>query len=184
MNKTLKLDPLSEYYRECRYCKDKFMANHQLRSFCPEKYGISNYCKYRYKVLLQGARLAGDNVIVNHKDSIIASPGVDLVNKALDGHASTEAANDYAGVNSTASDKRTTAENIQVIDILMQKSKGESLELSLREISNAGLDILTYDSKRKLPGCDLFFIEIGNYALFWIHKNKILITTIAETLWI
>jgi hypothetical protein len=57
MKKVLELDPTSEYYRVCPYCKEPFMAHHQLQKFCPVKNDVPNYCKHRYKVLKQGADL-------------------------------------------------------------------------------------------------------------------------------
>ena len=42
-------DPLGEYFRLCPYCKDAFIANHLSRKFCPEKNGVADYCKNRFK---------------------------------------------------------------------------------------------------------------------------------------
>ena len=47
------LDPENEYYRSCPYCGTKFMADHMLQIYCPEKYGKKNYCKNRQKRRIQ-----------------------------------------------------------------------------------------------------------------------------------
>lgn len=47
----MRADPRNEYSRECPYCEELFIADHMSRKYCPEKNGIKNYCKNRYKRL-------------------------------------------------------------------------------------------------------------------------------------
>lgn len=44
-------DPRGEYKRICPYCKQAFVADHMNRIYCPEKNGIKNFCKHRFKRL-------------------------------------------------------------------------------------------------------------------------------------
>ena len=44
-------DPRGEYKRTCPYCDEEFTAQHMNREYCPEKNGIIDYCKNRYKRL-------------------------------------------------------------------------------------------------------------------------------------
>lgn len=32
-------------YKKCDFCEEDFIATHRRRKFCPEKFGIKNYCK-------------------------------------------------------------------------------------------------------------------------------------------
>lgn len=59
-----------ELLRTCPYCGESFIANHELRQFCPEKYGRANYCKHKYKALLEEKRLAGQEILKPHVKKI------------------------------------------------------------------------------------------------------------------
>lgn len=48
--------------RTCPSCGEVFHANHGLRQFCSSKFGRANYCKHRYKSLLNEKRLANLNL--------------------------------------------------------------------------------------------------------------------------
>ncbi|MBU3661527.1 MAG: hypothetical protein FGM14_16815 [Flavobacteriales bacterium] len=53
------LDPRGEYKRICPYCKEAFTADHMNRFYCPEKNGIQNFCKHRFKRLINELRENG-----------------------------------------------------------------------------------------------------------------------------
>ena len=181
-------DPVSEYYRECKYCKEPFTANHQLRCFCNAKHGIPNYCKNRFKVLLQGARLAGENVVVSHKEGVPAPAIVTPQTKAFDGPVATENISEWESTLVPAVIPSPTQENSE-IDLRNKKILGElmikgvPLSFNIRQLIDIGLDFQVYDTRKLLKRCDLAYIEIGIYALFWTTKNEILITPITEILW-
>jgi hypothetical protein len=172
-------DKRSEYYRECMYCKDSFTANHQLRRFCLAKNGIPNYCKNRYKVLLQGARLAGENIVVDHKQEILPTVHIES-SKAFDGSVTTENIEDWQS--SSIAYAETALNNKKIIDALLLKGKPKSF--NIKELIDSGLDLYAYNKRKLLPNSNLTYIEMGIYALFWTTKNEILITPITETLWI
>jgi ribosomal protein S27AE len=50
-------DPRAEYKRTCPYCEKEFTANHMNREFCPEKNGMIDYCKNRYKRIAKYEKL-------------------------------------------------------------------------------------------------------------------------------
>ena len=50
-------DPRGEYKRTCPYCEKEFTANHMNREFCPEKNGMIDYCKNRYKRIAKYEKL-------------------------------------------------------------------------------------------------------------------------------
>jgi hypothetical protein len=44
-------DPRGEYSKQCPYCLEYITVDHLNRDFCPEKNGIKNFCKNRYRRL-------------------------------------------------------------------------------------------------------------------------------------
>ena len=56
--------------KECLYCLTMFHCEHQLRKFCPSKYGIHDYCKRKFKELVAHAKLTGQTVVLTSKDSL------------------------------------------------------------------------------------------------------------------
>jgi hypothetical protein len=174
-------DPTSEYYRECNYCKDPFTANHQLRRFCLKKFGIPNYCKNRYKVLLQGARLAGENIVVDHKQDIPVAVIKSEPCKAFDGPVTTENIEAWQASSIAPIEAEIALKNKKIIDELLPDGKPKSF--NIKSLIDSGLDLYKYNKRKLLPGSDLAYIEIDIYALFWTTKNEILITPITEILW-
>lgn len=57
MNDDRKIDEFGREIRKCAYCGDEFVATHKLRQFCPEKYGRTDYCKYKQKALIAESHL-------------------------------------------------------------------------------------------------------------------------------
>src|ERR1700744_3432303 len=57
------------HLRYCQFCGDELPINtHELRKLCPAKFGMSNYCKYKYKDLVQQQRLIGADPILTLRD--------------------------------------------------------------------------------------------------------------------
>ena len=61
-------DPIGEYIRTCPYCEDVFTAQHMNREFCPEKNGLKDYCKNRYKRLVRKGETAD---VINYDPDIL-----------------------------------------------------------------------------------------------------------------
>jgi hypothetical protein len=183
--KIIKPDQKSDYERECMYCKDSFIANHQLRRFCVSKNGIPNYCKNRYKVLLQGARLAGENIVVDHMQDIPPVVVRPEPYKAFDGPVTKENIEAWQATANNeepiTTNTEITKKNIEIIDELLIDGKPKSF--SFKTLVGLGLELYGYNKRKQLPGSELAYIEIGIYALFWTTKNEILITPITEILW-
>jgi hypothetical protein len=60
-------DPRGEYKRTCPYCEKEFTANHMNREFCPEKNGMIDYCKNRYKRIAKYEKLEQS---INEEDEL------------------------------------------------------------------------------------------------------------------
>lgn len=57
--------------KQCLYCFLMFYSDHELRKFCPHKFGIHNYCKRKFKDLVEQVRLTGKSIILSSKDSSV-----------------------------------------------------------------------------------------------------------------
>lgn len=168
---SLKPNPYSEFFRICAYCGEPFMSNHQLRKFCPQKNGIPNSCKNKYKVLHATADLVkpDSNELLFDSYTIVEDRKVPIttlhcLNKSL---------------SKEEQDRRT--ENINCLTQLLNGKK--ECEVELEEFDKIGYDIKIYDFVRQITQTNLNRIEIGPYALFWTKKNKFQITLISEILW-
>ncbi|HRH02962.1 MAG TPA: hypothetical protein PLN13_11795 [Bacteroidia bacterium] len=170
------LNDYSEYYRKCAYCYDDFMANHQLRRFCPSKYGVVNYCKNRYKVLKEAADIVkqaeGNQSASIDNDNIDTLPNapplaVNVISKSVK----------ITPVNPTI-----RAKNLESLGLLIGDKKER--KLSFEELDTLGYKFDTYDSLKPIPHTLLFRLEIGQYTLFWTKKNEFLLTLTTEVLWI
>lgn len=176
-DKTIPYDPESEYARICPYDNEKFMANHKLRGFCPQKYGKKDYCKTKYKELQAEARLVANSVPAAQ---VIKPPQVVTEQAvAIPIVSSTQLATVEVKVKL---DPIIRKQIIEKIEELLEGDKWR--EFSEEEVDQSGLDFSLFDKKIPLPNSNLFRTEIGNYSIFWTHANKLLITKITEILWI
>ena len=66
-NKIIKYDPTSAFAMVCKFCEDCFMANNMNRRFCPSKYGITNYCKNKWKELQAESRLVDNAPLIVYR---------------------------------------------------------------------------------------------------------------------
>jgi hypothetical protein len=179
-NRSAKIAIDSEYYRICPYCGEEFIASHLLRVFCPKKYGKKDFCKSHFKAMLADANLIQRSAlnIVESTDSFTRKETI----------PSTLVENNAVSVNQSTSISLPPPNPIarmRALEIIEQMLQGcDVKEFDLKEIDISGLDISVFDHQFPLPKCNLFGTELGNYSLFWTHKNKLLITKSSETLWI
>ncbi len=174
--KAIPYDASSELAKVCAYCQEDFMANHMLRKCCPQKFGKKDYCKNHLKVLRDEAKLvdAGWHPIQEFKPP----PKLPEQTNVLP----VVPASQMVVETPTRPDTLKRSKMIEIIKVLLDGQN--SGEFSDDEIDQAELDLTIFDRRILLPNSNLYYIEIGNYAIFWTHKNKFLITHQIETLWI
>jgi len=149
-------DPRGEYIRTCPYCDDVFTAQHMNREFCPEKNGIIDYCKNRYKRI---ARLENDgqcNIEIEEPPDIPILPE-EVKPEPIEANAVTPQM-------STVSLMAATLGNSQTLKLpkYYLQEKGAVYEAS--------------DKQYQLPGSELQVLTYGPYALAWGYENHIILT--------
>jgi len=149
-------DPRGEYIRTCPYCNDVFTAQHMNREFCPEKNGIIDYCKNRYKRI---ARLEKNEEYGDERED------------STDSQISTE------------EDKKETDEaNVSIPQIsnigLMAATLGNNQTIKLPKyyLKEKGAVYEAFDKQYQLPGSELQVLTYGPYALAWGYENYIVLT--------
>jgi hypothetical protein len=61
------LDARGEYSRQCPYCLEYITVDHMSRKYCPEKNGIKDFCKSRFKRLKDN--LKSNGVVLDQPES-------------------------------------------------------------------------------------------------------------------
>lgn len=157
-------DPRGEYLRICPYCDDEFVADHMNREFCPEKNGIKNWCKNRYKRISKELNTDNDVVAILNDSEI--------------------AINQSSSINEESATKKSDylVSNISIIEGVI---KNESyLKLHKYYLKNLGFIYESYEQKYQLPNTELFAATYGPYAIAWGYENHILLTRKNQIPWI
>ena len=149
-------DPIGEYIRTCPYCEDVFTAQHMNREFCPEKNGLIDYCKNRYK---RHARLEKQE---QSDIEIEEPPDIPIPPEEVNGE--TIEANVVTPQISNVSLMAATLGNIQTI------------KLPKYYLKNKGVVYEAYDKQYQLPGSELQVLTYGPYALAWGYENHLILT--------
>lgn len=71
-NRQIIVDP-GHPKKQCLYCLAMFVCDHELRKFCEFKFGIPNYCKRKFKEIVEQVRLTGKGIILSSKDSLTST---------------------------------------------------------------------------------------------------------------
>ncbi len=149
-------DPRGEYIRTCPYCGDKFTAQHMNREFCPEKNGMIDYCKNRYK---RHARL---EKVEQYSIEIEEQPDIPFPPEEV--KAEPIEANVVSPQMSNISLMAATLGNNQTI------------KLPKYYLKNKGVVYEAYDKQYQLPGSELQVLTYGPYAMAWGYENHIILT--------
>ena len=157
-------DPRGEYLRECPYCGDEFISGHMNREYCPEKNGIKDWCKNRYKRI---AKLEKQNEII---DDVIAPPP-DIV-------APKEIIVQPAVVIATT----PQMENISLLGGVLRNY--HRLKLPVDYLSSIGFKYEAYDNEYQIPGTELRVLTYGPYAIAWGYETHIILTYKKHLKWI
>ena len=170
----MKLNPESDRYRICPECKIHFMADHRSRDFHNDKCG-DDYNNRKKKLKKQAAEIHNLQEAENAKQEQNALTEV-IINQSI------ESKKDEI-VNSVKASMEKTFVNKHE-NILFNILRGQKqTEVSTAYMTGLGLDLNAYDSREKLPHCDLYKLTFGNYSIVWSQPNKILITQQKQLLW-
>ncbi len=169
------IDRTSPFYRECPCCGEEFMADHMHRKFCPEKFGVKDFCKTKFKQLKAEQQIIASSLyqIPFYKPPIPVPAQITPV----------------AAIQQPIVIQPAEAPNqflrSQIIERIIFLLNGKKYIESTPEVfENAGVDFTVYDQRIPLPKSNLFYTEIGDYAFFWMETNKILLTHQSEILWL
>lgn len=157
-------DPRGEYLRICPYCDDEFVADHMNREFCPEKNGIKNWCKNRFKRISKELNIDNDVVAILNDSEI--------------------AINQSSSINEESATKKSDylVSNISIIEGVIKNEP--YLKLHKYYLKNLGFIYESYEQKYQLPNTELFAATYGPYAIAWGYENHILLTHKNQIPWI
>jgi hypothetical protein len=169
------LNAYSEYYRVCAYCGDTFMANHLLRKFCQQKFGVPDFCKNRFKVLKATSNLV--QPLANDTSNSMAFDNYTLVEHSPPAAVAIIPKADPIQI----IDATERAKNIASLNLLLA---GEwQREISFEEMDSMNYKLDVYDALKPIRNTSLSAIEIGPFTLIWDKKNDFLLTLTTEVLW-
>ena len=170
INTSMKLFKLSPFIKACEYCHETFEADHMLRKYCPQKYGVIDFCKYERKKEREKEKLAAkENVGLQTQKPPLVWRRIIPVKKG-------PAINPVRVVEVPSKptiDERT--ENLLRIERLMDGAISKNF--AMEEIDRSRLDILIIDGKIPDPRDNNYFLLVlGDYFIYWIDINVIQIT--------
>jgi hypothetical protein len=139
------------------------------REFCPEKNGIKNWCKNRYKRISTG---------LNYHESVIDNDAPVILNDF-------EIAQTQSSVISEGSSTMKSDYLVSNISIIRAVIKNEPyLKLPIYYLKNLGFNYESFEQKYQFYNTDLFAATYGPYAIAWGYENHILLTHKNQIPWI
>jgi hypothetical protein len=161
-------DPRGEYLRICPYCEEIFTADHMLRVYCPEKNGIEDYCKNRYKRLRMQEKISPIHINTSKK---------------LQEQNSESAPDGFEPLpESSSKPSDILSNNSDILSAAIGKSQG--LILSAKYLQFKGLIFSEFNEQHQIPGTKLFIATYGPFALAWVRKNEVFLTYKSLIPWI
>ena len=159
----------NEYKRTCPYCKDLFIADHMNRLYCPEKMGIINYCKNRYK-----RALANLGSVEKEKDNSKVLP--EAKNQIFISSPSEHKSN--AKIES----KENSVERFQLLKEYIGKE--EYVLIDIDELKNKGFDFHEFDERYQMPGTEIYGTTHGPYFMCVKNKKEFFLTYKNKVKWL
>ncbi|MFN5879377.1 MAG: hypothetical protein ACK44B_10940 [Flavobacteriales bacterium] len=152
-------DPRGEYSKQCPYCLEYITVDHLNRDFCPEKNGIKDFCKNRYRRLKDNLKAIG--VVIEKPASkplkITISRDKTHSNKTID-----DSINDSI-----------VERNKRILESLLGSE--EYFQIELNELLHEGFEIDFYDSVQDTSsGYQVH--KIGLFALVFLDNDLVYIT--------
>ncbi len=152
-------DPRGEYSKQCPYCLKLITVNHLNRDYCPEKNGIKDFCKNRFRRLKDSLKESG--VIIEKPDSKPIKISI---------------------TRDKPKSKKTIEEDINESIVERNKRILQSLlgskdycQLELSEFLQEGYEVDFYDSLHDTPSGDQVY-KIGCFAVTFLDVDIIYIT--------
>ena len=157
----------NEFVRTCPYCAEEFIADHMTRKFCPEKYGIEDWCKNKYKRV---ANAMTKQVQEEPPPEVIKPPPV--IEPIVE-------AKPIAPVVINVTPQVTN------LSLLVATISGfQHLKLHIKYLPNIGFIYEANDQLYQMPGTELFVRTYGPYAIAWGYPNHIILTYKKNIPWI
>lgn len=172
--KIMKLNPESDRYRICPECKISFMTDHGSRHFHTKK--CANDYNNRKKRLTKEAEK-----MLNHKTTEKANEEQEALTEIVINQSIESKKNEIVNSVKASIEKTFINRNEYLLTTILRGQK--QTEVSTSYMIGLGLDLNAYDSREKLPYCDLHKLSFGNFSIVWSHPNKILITQQKHLLW-
>jgi hypothetical protein len=148
-------DPRGEYIRVCPYCHETFIALHMNRFYCPEKNGIKDFCKARFKRLVKELKEVGIEIERPKRPPL----------KLLFEPSEKNFRNIDKAIKETLLDRK-----IKILENVLRESDAEVI--SWKELQKLGFTLDEYD--------EITENEYGtksplykNIQLVWLEENKV-----------
>lgn len=149
-------DPRGEYIRECPYCHDVFTAQHMNREFCPEKNGMIDYCKNRYKRIARLEKEEQCSIEIEEPPDIPIPPE-EVKCEPIEANVVSPQMSNISLMAATLGSRQT-------------------IKLPKYFLKNKGVIYEAFDKQYQLPGSELLALTYGPYALAWGYENHIILT--------
>ena len=161
------VDPDTEYIKICRYefCKERFEAHHMLQSYCPEKDGISNYCKNRQKRLDDAKKKEAQETEAKKE---APPPTLGAVEPAV---LPKDPVMEAYQVKSTQRD-------LTIKFIIARLGAYNFIDIAVKTLDSFGIDLTGYDHKKYLPEKKRDMLVFGTYGVIWIDDHLIRFTNL------
>ena len=170
----MKLNPESDRYRICPECKVPFMTDHRSRDFHNRK--CANDYNNRKKRLAKKAEK-----MLNYKTSEEATEEQNALTEVIINQSIESKKDEIVNSVKATIEKTFVIRNEYILSTILRGQK--QTEVSSSYMTGIGFDLNAYDSREKLPHCDLYKLTFGNYSIVWSQPNKILITHQKHLLW-
>ena len=152
-------DPRGEYSKQCPYCLEYITVDHLNREFCPEKNGIKDFCKNRYRRLKDTLKSGG---------IVIEKPIAKPLNISI-----TRNENNSKKTIDDSIHHSIVARNNKIIESLLYSKIYCQMELS--QLLQEGYEIDFYDAKHDTSS-GLKVYEIGRFAVTLLDDDTVYIT--------
>jgi hypothetical protein len=147
-------DPRGEYKRTCPYCDEEFTAQHMNREYCPEKNGIIDYCKNRYKRL---AKLEKEEQARMELEEATDTPLEEEKAEPIEANVVSPLITNISLMAATLGNRQT---------ITLPKSY----------LKDKGAVYEAYDKQHQYLDTELQVLTYGPYAMAWGYENFIILT--------
>lgn len=157
-------DPRGEYSKQCPYCLEYITVDHLNRDYCPEKNGIKNFCKNRYRRLKDSLKESG--VVIEKPES-----------KPLKISITRDKTKSKKTINEDIYDS-IIERNKRILESLLDSE--EYCQIELGELLQEGYEIDFYDLMQNSTSGHVVY-KIGRFAMVFLddfmvyitHKNKL-----------